>query len=35
MFDFDEEDLRAAMMAIVDTLLIIALVIEIGALAGF
>jgi hypothetical protein len=32
---FDDEDFRAAMMNLVDTLLIIALAVEIGALAGF
>jgi hypothetical protein len=35
MFDFDEDDSRAAVMAVVDALLLIALVFEIGAFAGF
>jgi hypothetical protein len=32
---FDEDDSRDALMAIVDTFLIFALIIEIGAFAGF
>jgi hypothetical protein len=32
---FDEDDRRDAAMAFVDTLLIFALIIEIGAFAGF
>jgi hypothetical protein len=32
---FDDEDFRAAAMNLVDTLLIIALALEVGALAGF
>jgi hypothetical protein len=35
MFDFDEDDRRDAAMAVVDALLIIALVFEIGAFLGF
>jgi hypothetical protein len=35
MFDFDEDDRRDAAMAVVDALLLIALVVEIGAFAGF